>query len=32
VEQLFMLLTQDKSKTKINGILINLFNFSNNNQ
>jgi hypothetical protein len=32
VEQLFVLLTQDKGKTMTNGTLINLLNFSNNNQ
>jgi hypothetical protein len=32
VEQLSVLLTQDKGKTKTNGTLINLLNFSNNNQ
>jgi hypothetical protein len=32
VEQLFVLLTQDKGKIMTNGTLINLLNFSNNNQ
>jgi hypothetical protein len=32
VEQLSMMLTRDKGKTKINCIFLNLLNFSNNNQ